>query len=1795
MAPVKRKAEAEVKNARPEKRPKPPSTIQLSNLKEEPAFPRGGASVLTPLEHKQIQVQAKQDVLFEQRTGKKVTNEEFDDGENDENIPEEAHLPSVKTKRKSKSKDRKKLDNSASEELGVRIQGLSYKRLVPGSMVLGQVSQINRHDLALSLPNNLTGYVPLTAISEKFNKQLESLTTEEDGMEEDGTSHEHIDIEALVSVGQYLRALVTSTQQEEGVSGKRHIELSINPRDANSGLSNKDIVINSLIQASVLSIEDHGLIMDLGLEEKGMRGFMSSKELGSNGDIAKVAEGSVYLCLVTGKASNGNVIKLSADPSKIGAIKKGSYVTDAPTVDSFLPGTAIEFLVSEVTPSGLAGKVMGMLTVTADLIHSGAASSGKDLEKKYTTGTKIKGRIICTFPNLEEKKLGISLQEHITYWKTKTTASTNVIENLLPTKQLPISSIVEQATIVKVQPRSGLLLDLGVKGVRGFVHISKVSDGKIETLAETTGPYKIGSQHRARIIGYNSVDGLFIVSMQPKIIDQPFLHVEDVVVGQIVHGTIEKMMVNASGFNGVLVNLAEGISGLVPEVHLADVHLQHPEKKFKEGNKVTARVLSTDLRKKQIRLTLKKTLINSDVPPWLSYIDLKPGMQAPGTLINVNSAGAVVQFYGPVRAFLPVSEMSESFIQNPEQHFRNGQVVNVHVVSVNAEDARMIVSCKDPSIFGAEQQEAFRNLGLGASVVGTVIEKTNDEIVVQLEPAALKATLSLGHLTDGSAQKSHSAAKRIRVGQVLKDIVVLSKQESKHLIRLTSKPSLIKAEREGKLLKVFEDVVEESEVCGFVRNITPTGVFVGFAGDLTALLLKQHLSEEVMQLPEYGLERNQSVTARVLSIDYSQKRFLLTQKPPTSEVEGQPKTAETDIPYDRGLSNPVDGVSSSIDDFTLGKQTKARITSVKNTQLNVLLADGVQGRIDISEVFDKWEEVKDRKHPLKKFHTKQVLPVRILGIHDSRNHRFLPITHRSKAPVFELTAKPNNQTFTDLDILTFDKVEVGSTWLTFINNISDDYVWVNLSPNVRGRIRTIDLSDNVSKLKDLAKNFPVGSAVRAKVLKVDLENHRLDLSARSGSSSGPATLDDIIVGSIIPGRVTKVTERQVMVQLSETLSAPIHLVDLADDYSTAHPTAYQKNQIVRVCIKNVDVSNKKITLSARPSKVLSSSLPVKDPDIGSSSDLKVNDVVRGFIKHVADSGIFVSLASNVTAFVRISDLSDEFLKDWKSGFEIDQLVEGKIISVDPALNHIQMSLKRSRLDKNYIPPLVFSDIRKGRIVTGKVRKVEDFGVFVVVDNSANVSGLCHRSKISDKAGANPKKLYEEGDVVQAKVLSIDEKKKQISLGLKASYFASKNDSQDPESQNPFDINGNAVSDSDEETQGVDLDEGNRSEDESADGDEEIQPDFNDEDILDMDDDEVEIDGQEPQGVQLLPSEDPAVDSSRNIQKLSAGKFDWNANLTELDNAAVQSDTDVESTRPRNKKRRKAEIKVDMTGDLDAHGPQSTADFERLLMGDPNSSDLWREYMKFYLQLNEISTARAIAERALKTIHIQHQPEKLDIWFAMLYLENIFGDDATLDEVFKRACQYNDSLEIHSQLARIYIQSQKYEKADSHFQATLKKHTQSPDLYINYATFLMDQLDSSDRARSLLSRALQALPQYTHLALTSKFAQLEFTTRHGSPERGRTVFEKLLSQWPRRLDLWNVLLDMEIKIGDKDLIRRLFERVTGQGMNLKPEKAKHFFKKWLGWEMKSGDVRSQERVKALTAEYVRNQERERHIE
>lgn len=180
--------------------------------------------------------------------------------------------------------------------------------------------------------------------------------------------------------------------------------------------------------------------------------------------------------------------------------------------------------------------------------------------------------------------------------------------------------------------------------------ISRITDDHLNTIPKS-GPWKVGTIHRARVIGFSALDGLVQLSLQPTILEQSFLRVSDVKVGEIIKGTVKRL-----GDNALFVSISGNVDGVVWPMHYSDIRLKHPEKKFKAGANVKARIYSVDPVKNRVALTLKKQLIESEFPIVASLADAKVGVITHGTVSKVLDKAVLVDFFGSMRAIIPAGE-----------------------------------------------------------------------------------------------------------------------------------------------------------------------------------------------------------------------------------------------------------------------------------------------------------------------------------------------------------------------------------------------------------------------------------------------------------------------------------------------------------------------------------------------------------------------------------------------------------------------------------------------------------------------------------------------------------------------------------------------------------------------------------------------------------------------------------------------------------------------------------------------------------------------------------------------------------------------------------------------------------------------------------------------------------------------------------------------------------------------------------------------------------------------------------
>lgn len=264
-------------------------------------------------------------------------------------------------------------------------------------------------------------------------------------------------------------------------------------------------------------------------------------------------------------------------------------------------------------------------------------------------------------------------------------------------------------------------------------------------------------------------------------------------------------------------------------------------------------------------------------------------------------------------------------------------------------------------------------------------------------------------------------------------------------------------------------------------------------------------------------------------------------------------------------------------------------------------------------------------------------------------------------------------------------------------------------------------------------------------------------------------------------------------------------------------------------------------------------------------------------------------------------------------------------------------------------------------------------------------------------------------------------------------------------------------------------------------------------------------------------------------------------------------------------------------------PSSATEYEQLVLSAPSSSFLWIKYLSFLISLGEMDKARALADRALQTINYREEGEKFNVWVAYLNLENLYGSEEATLQLLNRALTHTDARRMYLAAVDIFERTQKGGAVEQCLKAMTRKFNDSPEVWLRAVRYRLGSGDA-EGARRTLDRSLQSLPKFEHIRMISQTGLLEF--KIGDKERGRSIFEGVLRNYPKRLDLWSVYLDQEVTSGDQQRIRALFERATH--LSLPPKKMKFLFKRYLDYEKAHGTAAGVEHVKKRAMEYVEAQ-------
>ncbi|NXP98301.1 RRP5 protein, partial [Vidua macroura] len=580
--------------------------------------------------------------------------------------------------------------------------------------------------------------------------------------------------------------------------------------------------------------------------------------------------------------------------------------------------------------------------------------------------------------------------------------------------------------------------------------------------------------------------------------------------------------------------------------------------------------------------------------------------------------------------------------------------------------------------------------------------------------------------------------------------------------------------------------------------------------------------------------------------------------------------------------------------------------------------------------------------------------------------------------------------------------------------------------------------------------------------------------------------------------------------------------------------------------------NGKIQLSLRQSRLNPKiNSKVEDIEITSIKDIKKGQLVRGYVKSITPSGVFFGLSTSLLGRILFQNISPYFVQKhslYEKYLPEGKLLTAKVLGVNRKEKHIELSLLPEDTGMPSILPESLGLPQYG--AEEEKREADD------EEKREEPKLKTKRRRGNDESVTGKIPVLSQKDEAE-KLCRLKKKKKKIKLHWrlqrsKTSFLEAK-----PKKRK--------ICPADENDSGIEV---YYREEEEDDQEEEAAKKKS----------TIRKPGEAPRlqvSMGFTWEEDNAVDIPVLDQKEESSESEEEEDMQSKLKKRTKKEKELEK-----QKKEKELCKVEAALMDPSRQPQSADDFDRLVLGSPNSSILWLQYMAFHLQATEIEKARAVAERALKTISFREEQEKLNVWVALLNLENMYGTEETLMKVFERAVQYNEPLKVFQHLCDIYASSEKYKQAEELYHTMLKRFRQEKSVWLKYASFLLKQ-GQAEATHRLLERALKALPTKEHVDVISRFAQLEFHS--GDTEHAKALFESILSSYPKRTDIWSIYMDIMIKHGSQKEVRDIFERVIH--LSLAPKKMKFFFKRYLDYEKKFGTAESVLAVKRAALEYV----------
>jgi small subunit ribosomal protein S1 len=521
-------------------------------------------------------------------------------------------------------------DTSGSGESFAELFGSSERNFKEGEIALGKVLSIDNDFIQIDIGFKSEGMIAAWEF-----------------MTEDG--------EITVSVGDTVEVLVEEVENEEGqlVLSKEKAERLKVWDEISNAYDNEEAV-----EGTIVARVKGGLSVDIGV-----KAFLP----GSQVDLRPVRNLEGLL----GEKAKFKIIKFNKRRGNIVLSRRALLETERKkmreeTLTTLSEGQILDGVIKNLTDYGAfidLGGIDGLLHITD--MSWGRINHPSEL---FHVGDEIKVKVLKFDAENERVSLGLK-QIQPDPW-----IDAGMRYPIGMRVQGKVVSLTDYGAFIELEP-----------GIEGLVHVSEMSWTK--RVKHPSKVVSIGDEVEAVVLDVDERDRKISLGMK-QIEENPWTVIEErYPVGTRVTGQVR----NITNF-GIFVGLEEGIDGLV---HVSDIswtdQVKHPSERFEKGDEVEAVVLKIDKENEKFSLGIKQLTAN----PWEDILrKFKVGSEVTGPVTSVTDFGVFVRLEDGIDGLVYSSELGPERIENPSEHFKEGQDVTAIVTKVDANEQKISLSIR---------------------------------------------------------------------------------------------------------------------------------------------------------------------------------------------------------------------------------------------------------------------------------------------------------------------------------------------------------------------------------------------------------------------------------------------------------------------------------------------------------------------------------------------------------------------------------------------------------------------------------------------------------------------------------------------------------------------------------------------------------------------------------------------------------------------------------------------------------------------------------------------------------------------------------------------------------------------------------------------------------------------------------------------------------------------------------------------------------------------------------------------